>query len=106
MLSLTVERVGLLGQTREVEALLLLLLLLLLLRERLLLHRELRVDSAGWEEPHLLLRRSLVERVHSRRGSHVLLLLLKVSVEISGDGGVLLVDVHVPGANPQPAAEG
>ena len=33
----------------------------------------------------------------SRRGSHVLLLLLKVSVEISGDGGVLLVDVHLPG---------
>ena len=95
MLTLTVERVGLLGQTREVEALL--LLLLLLLRERLLLHRELRVDSAGWEEPHLLLRRTLVERVHSRRGSHVLLLLLKVGVEISGDGGVLLVDVHLPG---------
>ena len=63
VLTLTVERVGLLGQTREVEALLL-LLLLLLLRERLLLHRELRVDSAGWEEPHLLLRRTLVERVH------------------------------------------
>ena len=78
MLTLTVERVGLLGQTREVEA----LLLLLLLRERLL-HRELRVDSAGWEEPHLLLRRTLVERVHSRRGSHILLLLLKVALRLA-----------------------
>ena len=92
LLSLTVERVRLLGQTREVKA-----LLLLLLRERLLLHRKLRVHAAGREETHLLLRRTLVERVHSGGGCDVLLLLLKVRVEIGGDGGVLLVDVHVPG---------
>jgi len=94
LLSLTVERVRLLGQAREVKAL---LLLLLLLRERLLLHRKLRVHAAGREETHLLLRRTLVERVHSGGGCDVLLLLLKVRVEIGGDGGVLLVDVHVPG---------
>ena len=50
LLSLTVERVRLLGQTREVKA-----LLLLLLRERLLLHSKLRVHAAGREETHLLL---------------------------------------------------